>query len=1079
MRQYCKKYRQNEQNPFAVVSWQDDFLYKIQEVVDCFIQEQNISMQDIVLVFPNARPKRYLTARYKKSAGQKQQAGILPQIYTSSEFYTLCLHHFERGQSLFSEQEPLDRYAKLYEIVKNILQKKRNTHFSASVEIRQLEASETDVSYKKEENGVLQMAKFYPWAESLDMLFEECFQHLIFPRNIEYADGEVSPFAQSLLADLKEIFTEYVRSMQEERQSTPAYGLFRTARYIQSYYQYQDGKTPDMADMPFEKNKGDAEYFSDFTPYLLQGKCIIFAGFVSVSQAEEVILKYFWERGACLCFHTDSRLVTDIRALHYSCEEHGKWLQKWRAEAYLLSAGGERKPEISFLPAYDVHSQLQSLKKDIMPHIETAQERDDYCAVVLPNPSLLMPVLHELPNKNINISVGYPIQRTLLWQFMECIFTLQLQKKENADGYSYRAEDLRALLRHPYAKMLLGQGKQGNSKARAEQAAVSDDNFSTWRKVLYYAEKKLAEQGVYADCTDFVQNTLFDLDNENLPYALNETLEEFIDNFFALTVFSWEQVENLRDIGERLYALIDFLIRYGAGVWYRFPLDKEGLVRFLQNTVPSVMQNGMAEKVLPLKVLYGIVEQLVHAERVPFEADPLTGLQVLGMLETRLLRFENVFVLDCIESALPAQQNQDPLMPDSLRNMLGLPDRHSREILVAHTFYRLINGAENVYCYWQEGVLSSEIQSSKNIRSRFIEELIWEKEKNNKKEGISAPFLRAVDCGFNVPERRKKRGIPMNGVLFAALENVLAFGLSAKGLNAYLQCPVKFYYQYLAKIGGKEEPEAGDNYSLFGTKIHELLKEQYQGKSRVKHDEAFARQLLQGFHEKFNKKNWQECCSAESYFMLQESGKYFLNKYCQEMPSQLEILALEQQFSHLLQHGAFSVPVHLIGYADRIDKRDDSYWIVDYKTTKINKKQAAIWKNEILLHDLAEMNENWQEEKAERCFEELAAELSDIQLPFYLYLFARDFIDKQNRVDGNANINASWIFLSERKEPCELALVSENVKSGRTTWEILKDMREKHMDTILHFILNHMAKEKEWKCKEGKYCGYCPFAEYC
>lgn len=88
-------------------------------------------------------------------------------------------------------------------------------------------------------------------------------------------------------------------------------------------------------------------------------------------------------------------------------------------------------------------------------------------------------------------------------------------------------------------------------------------------------------------------------------------------------------------------------------------------MRFLQNTVPSVMQNGMAEKVLPLKVLYGIVEQLVHAERVPFEADPLTGLQVLGMLETRLLRFENVFVLDCIESALPAQQNQDPLMPDS------------------------------------------------------------------------------------------------------------------------------------------------------------------------------------------------------------------------------------------------------------------------------------------------------------------------------------------------------------------------------------------------------------------------------
>ena len=102
MRQYCKKYRQNEQNPFAVVSWQDDFLYKIQEVVDCFIQEQNISMQDIVLVFPNARPKRYLTARYKKSAGQKQQAGILPQIYTSSEFYKYFAK--EKEHPLFSQR---------------------------------------------------------------------------------------------------------------------------------------------------------------------------------------------------------------------------------------------------------------------------------------------------------------------------------------------------------------------------------------------------------------------------------------------------------------------------------------------------------------------------------------------------------------------------------------------------------------------------------------------------------------------------------------------------------------------------------------------------------------------------------------------------------------------------------------------------------------------------------------------------------------------------------------------------------------------------------------------------------------
>lgn len=261
---------------------------------------------------------------------------------------------------------------------------------------------------------------------------------------------------------------------------------------------YQRGKVPDK-DFPVPLNNTDYEtYFADFMPWLFQGKSVIFAGFVYASKAEEVILRYFWEHGACICLNTDSRLATDISALHYSCEDHKKWLQKWQAEAVLLCDEKETKPVIKFLPAYDFHSQLEILKEDIRPYLGTNEERDDYCAVVLPNPSLLMPVLHELPNKNVNISLGYPIQRTLLWQFIVHIFHLQINKKEAAENqYTYKVEDLLALLQHPYTKMLLSYKDKSAGEKDSRQYLCTEENFATWRKLLYYAEKAPGKKCLY------------------------------------------------------------------------------------------------------------------------------------------------------------------------------------------------------------------------------------------------------------------------------------------------------------------------------------------------------------------------------------------------------------------------------------------------------------------------------------------------------------------------------------------------------------------------------------------------------
>ena len=182
------------------------------------------------------------------------------------------------------------------------------------------------------------------------------------------------------------------------------------------------------------------------------------------------------------------------------------------------------------------------------------------------------------------------------------------------------------------------------------------------------------------------------------------------------------------DIAECLHGICDFLLAYGGDMWRHFPLDAEAMFRLMRHAAPILRETCLAQTPFPPAVLHGITRQVLEQERVPFEAEPLTGLQVLGMLETRLLHFERVLIVDATDDKLPGNPAQDPLLPDSLRQVLGLPDARRRERTAAHTLYRLCAGAEEVHFFWQEGINRSALFDGKKSRSRFVEQLIWEEE---------------------------------------------------------------------------------------------------------------------------------------------------------------------------------------------------------------------------------------------------------------------------------------------------------------------------------------------------------------
>ena len=1069
MNNFCQAYQKNKENPFYIVPWDKDYLFEVQKLIEnlCDKQENAISPQDIVLVFPNTRPKRYLTTRYKRLAKEQAKASILPQILTNTEFYKLCLNHYERGKALFKELNPLDRYAKLYEIVQNIFAEKQElSHFFATLSIMNSETRPEDTNFL--------MAKFYPWANSLDKLFEECFQHLVLPQNIDYTEGEVAPFASHLLSELHEIYEKYLAFLEEEKGTTTAYDMFKTAEYIKAYEAYQnygsyESSLPYLLELTEQEQE---EYFSSFVPYLLQDKIIIFAGFVQLTGAEEYILKHFWKQGAIISLHTDSYLVTNKEKIHYSCNDHKKWVQKWQAETFLACEPRRTKPIIHFLSAFDVHSQLKAMNNDLLPYLnQNNEERDDKLAILLPTSALLMPVLHELPKRDINISIGYPIKRTLLWQYIETIFQLQLTKKENENGVIlYAWETLIALLHHPYTKMLL-----------------SDDteNYLAWRKCLYKLDTQLKNEKAMFSLQNVLDEFIHQLDNGEFDYQVSDVLEDFIEKFFETLVFAFENIQTLAQASNALQNVLELLIRNGKMVWNRFPLDKEALVRVLQNALPMLLQNSLADEEFPINNLFHILEQLVQEERVPFEADPLTGMQVLGMLESRLLRFDTLFILDMTENNIPGVHMQDPLMPDSLRNVIGLPDSHSFECIMAHTFYRVLNGANEVYCYWQQGVQTSEIQSSKSIRSRFIEELIWEKEKeqqailavqefdilqleNNKNV---EPCIRMLMSKPFAPTRRQKKGVLLTDkAMELCLKDNLPKKISATALDTYLHCPAQFYYKYLAKINVLETVGYGDNPKILGDKIHKVLNKLYE-KSLNKPFEFTEenQELLEKlFAEEFNKENWEECFSPDSYFMMQKIGLMHLKEYLENAPT-VTPLALEEEYliDFALEENSYAVnSIVLQGITDRIDKRNENeYWIVDYKTGTREICKTAIWENKDFIKKIGDINKNksWASKEAYSLLEELSLYINKIQLPYYLYLFGKKLEEKEQ----DFNLNASWIFLKERKEEKEVPLLSikkqkkkEEEQDIEKIWEQLKEIRENSMQVILEFLLNHIFHAK-------------------
>ena len=1090
--------------PVRIVPWDTDFLDALKNGV---MKATRGQPGNAVVVFMHDRPRRYLRERFRYAPDVPKPC-LIPRMFTEREL--MAAFRQEQHQKLRREAGKLDQIALLSRCV------------------RELAEPDTELC--------MQLAKtddagFFPWGVRLADLLEECFTQGLTPEDMLYTEGEVAPFGAALLGSLGKIFRRYRDALIESDLTTPGFDAFVVASAL------EEGTAGD--DLPP-------------LPDFLAGRAILLAGFGMLTGTENTLFRYLWRHGAQVFLHVDPALAENGQG-HWACTEQSNWIADWKADTVLACPSPGKKPKIHYFAGYDLHSQLDALRGDLielerkdrlaaalkarsttqqlsllpssengttstLPETSTSGNADNKdsitskalggrgkgtrgkgegspspgglaptpapiptsqldIAVALAHSGALLPVLHHLPRKDCNISLGYPLERSLLFRLLETVLDARNRRQPNGTTHWKALADL---VRHPYLRLL-------------------EVNGISLRDIFQNMETRLRNGSRHADAHAVAEGAADDFfAASSLPNvaAAMPAIRELINRILRDTVDTWARAHTLGGLADALSGLCDTLLVYGSGndesgagngkadIWSRFPIDAECLFRLMQRVIPALKDNGMAGTPLPWPLMQAMLLELVRAERVPFEADPLTGLQVLGMLETRLLRFSRVFLVDVTDDRLPGAPIRSPLLPDSLRALLGLPDTRNREQLAAYTFHRLIAGADEVWLYWQEGVETSGLFDGKKQRSRLVEELIWQEEQargQRLKPGREPLRTAALDVR---PPVRVRKVVPKTPAIRKQIAASLKHPLSATRLDAYLTCPLRYYYERLCAIAPIDGVNEDDDPAAVGVLLHNVLRDFYApavGKT-VRRDAQSGDPELPFLDEKALRALFRTALDAsgleaalppESAAMLSVTGPERLGMFLRAQPEQTEVLSLEEEYDAEIRVGGRVR--RLTGNLDRVDWReqedpegalDEGAVILDYKTGRIKALRPDIWADDAFWDalDPEKAAEAASEPDPEHDFLPIMAQrIPTVQLLYYCYLYGQ--------ATGKPVLDAAFVALGE--DGGERPLFGK----GMTIEE-----RERALSLIprlIGFILLHMELCPEFRPREGAHCRWCSWRNVC
>jgi hypothetical protein len=517
-------------------------------------------------------------------------------------------------------------------------------------------------------------------------------------------------------------------------------------------------------------------------------------------------------------------------------------------------------------------------------------------AVVLGDESLLNPLLNSIPEEieRVNITMGYPLQMTPLAGMFSQFFELFMYI--DSRGWFYK--HLLSFISNNYIQLVLS-----NEKVKSTTALEEEIKKRNW---------------VYIDQEDinFLEQE-HGIAISQLFFDPNPSPEEFLERCLALVSVLKEKFEEEANI-----LGLEYLYRF----YSLFSQLKEMLKKF-----PFIED---------MKSLYRLFKELLASENVDFQGEPLEGLQIMGMLESRNLDFETVIITSVNEGILPSGKTSNSFIPYDVKTEFDLPTYKEKDAVYTYHFYRLLQRAKNIYIIYntEPDVLEG------GEKSRFITQLLTDSGKRTEiTHVIATPLIH--------PAVKTAQHISKDSPLMERLKEVAAQGLSQTTLTEYIRNPIGFYKKTILQIEEAAEVEETIAANTFGTIIHDVLEELYLpfvGAFLTPEKLKALKPGLERVVRSHFAKTYGDThvLSGKNLIAFKVVIRYLENFLTMEMKDALQhrikILALEEKMRMKLPIPGMDFPVFLKGKLDRVDERDGVPRIIDYKTGNVKSSQVEI-----------------------------------------------------------------------------------------------------------------------------------------
>lgn len=553
--------------------------------------------------------------------------------------------------------------------------------------------------------------------------------------------------------------------------------------------------------------------------------------------------------------------------------------------------------EVLYIASSTENAQARYLPQWIRNNLTTPEKET---AVVLCNEALLQPVLHSLPAevKHVNITMGFPLSQTPVYSFLIALLELHTHGFNFKSG-RYTFQSVVTLLKHPYTRQLTGQAEL------LEKELTRNNRF-------YPLPGELGKD-------EFLTRLFTPLSgNLNLCIRLSETLQQ-VAGIYQANTSGTEDTDAFNQLyRESLFKAYTTINRF------RTLIEEDEL------TVQSETFRRLLVKVL-------------SATNIPFHGEPAIGMQVMGVLETRNLDFRHLVLLSVNEGQLPKSGGDSSFIPYNLRKAFGMTTIEHKIAVYAYYFYRLLQRAERITLIYN----TSSDGLNRGEWSRFMLQFLIEWP-----HPITRQFLEAGQSPQGTsPITVEKTPDVMRRMqsLFDVRANPKA-KFSPSALNYYLDCPLKFYYRYVAGLSAPDEVSAEIDSATFGSIFHYAAEHIY--KDLTTHGKVINKEALETLlRNEVKLQDYVDTAFKKLFFNVPQNEKPEYNGV-QLINSAVIARYLKQLLQNDLRYAPFTfiasemevdepidiqtpkgvIKSRIGGIIDRMDSKDGTLRIVDYKT---------------------------------------------------------------------------------------------------------------------------------------------------